>query len=205
MLRHRMRNISAGLRGSLTLIEEEVTDSMPSGLAEYFPLMYRECDALQTLANRLTLFFDQLPEVELCSAEEISKKALEDVAARFPSATLRLEGDCDGRVDNVMENSLTELLVNACEAAPSGVIETRLATQGDKVRWIVLDSGTGFDHAGIDFDCFAPFTTSRPRHLGLGLPVARRLCEYAGGECKLYSTENDESFSAGVEISALRR
>jgi signal transduction histidine kinase len=205
MMRHRLRNIATGLRGSLSLIEEEVIDSLSPGLAEYFPLIYRECDALQTIANRFNLLFDRLAEVAPRSADEILQKVAHDVSARFPSVTFRIQGGCHNKVDGILETALTELLVNACEASPSGIVETRLETKSGKVHWIVLDTGDGLDSVGDGLDCFAPFTTTRPRHLGLGLPIARRLCEQAGGACDVYVTANDPDFRGGVVMSAAQR
>jgi signal transduction histidine kinase len=157
------------------------------------------------VANRLTLFLSPLPAHEPCSADIISTNVLEAAAARFPAVDFRFKGASANNVDGIMETALIELLVNACEAAPSGIVEIQLETKDKNVQWVVLNSGDAFNSTDEEMDCFAPFTTTRPRHLGLGLPIARRICKYAGGVCNACSVDSDSVYSAAVEISALQR
>ncbi len=182
VLRHRLRGISAGIRGALGLIEEEAASTLPPGLLEYFPLMIRECDALQEVANRLSLIFDQPPPAEALPADVVTQQALRAIAGRYPTVELRLTGACDLRVNGWMELALGELLANACEAASNRMAQIHLRCENDQVVWTVSDFGSGLDPARPG-DPFAPFYTTRPRQLGLGLPIARRLSERAGGHC----------------------
>ena len=182
ILRHRLRGISAGIRGALGLIEEEAASLLPPGLLEYFPLMIKECDALQEVATRMSLLFDQPPPAEPMTVEMVMMRVMGTIAVRFPAVDVRLAGGSEARVSGWMEPALTELLVNACEAAPNGSVQVRLREEGGKVVWTVADFGTGLDPSRPG-DPFAPFYTTRPRHLGLGLPFARRLSELAGGGC----------------------
>ena len=182
ILRHRLRGIAAGIRGALGLIEEEAGSQLPPGLLEYFPLMIRECDALQEVATRLSLFFDQPPPAEPMTADVAMMRALGSISGRFSTVDIRTVGSCDARVNGWMEMALAELLVNACEASPNGSVQVRLRRDKDRVLWTVADFGSGLDK-GRPGDPFTPFYTTRPRHLGLGLPIARRLSELAGGHC----------------------
>lgn len=182
ILRHRLRGISAGIRGALGLIEEEAASLLPPGLLEYFPLMIRECDALQEVATRLSLYFDQPPPAEELAAEEVTRRVVEALRGRFPAVDIRVEGACGEIVHGWMELALAELGVNACEAAPHSEVRIRLQRKKDQVVWTVADFGSGLDPARPG-DPFKPFHTTRPRHLGLGLPIARRLSERVGGGC----------------------
>ena len=203
ILRHRLRGISAGIRGALGLIEEEAADLLPPGLQEYFPLMIRECDALQEVANRLSLFFDQPPPAEPMSADQLSQRVLERIAGRFSTVDVRVTGVCEAQVDGWMELALEELLVNACEAATNGTVHLRIRREGGQVVWTVADSGPGPDKARPG-DPFTPFYTTRPRHLGLGLPLARRLCERVGGRCAVSEQPfADEAWSVDLSCPVL--
>ena len=186
ILRHRLRGIAAGIRGALELIEEEAGRQLPPGLLEYFPLMIRECDALQDITTRLSLIFDPPPPAEPVSAEVIQLRAIGAVGSRFPTAQIRPHGTCEARVSGWMEAALVELIANACEATPNGTVQIRLRREGKMVRWTVSDYGPGVDRTRGD--PFAPFVTTRPRHLGLGLPMARRLAGLAGGCCEESTT-----------------
>lgn len=205
VMRHRLRNISAGLRGSLLLLEEEVGEMLPPGLKEYFPLIYRECDDLQTLSQRISLYFDFLEDGDLCSADEVVRRVLFDLSSRFPSVSFRIQGHCDDLVDGAMGSALTEVLVNACEAAPSGLVEVRYERRASHVYWTILDTGPGIELGEGEKDPFLPFMTTRSRHLGLGLAIARRLCDKEGGGCRALRVELEDGFSTCVEMSAQRR
>jgi two-component system, OmpR family, sensor histidine kinase ChvG len=201
ILRHRLRGIAAGIRGALELIEEEGGSQLPPGLLEYFPLMIRECDALQEIAGRLSLFFDAPPPTEPLSADVVTLRAIGSVAGRFPSVTIRSQGSCEARVSGWMEAAVTELIVNAGEAAPNGSVEVRFHRERDAVVWTVSNFTPAGDASGAGCaDPFAPFATTRPRHLGLGLPIARRLSERAGGHCAL-SAAGLAGASWAVEVS----
>ena len=182
ILRHRLRGIAAGIRGALGIIEEEAGTQLPPGLREYFPLMVRECDALQEVAGRISLYFDAPASAEGLTADVATMRALGSMAERHPGVDVRTRGGCEDRVSGWMETALGELVKNACEASPNGTVEVRLRREGGMVRWTVSDSGPGIDAARIA-DPFAAFATTRPRHLGLGLAIARRLAEMAGGGC----------------------
>lgn len=76
---------------------------------------------------------------------------------------------------------LSNLLVNAIEAAPAGgTVRLRLAQQGGELLAEVTDDGPGVP-AGLRERIFEPFFTTRPSGTGLGLAiVARRLAELGG-------------------------
>ncbi len=183
MLRHRLRNIASGIRGALSVIEDEAGECLPPGLQEYFPLMLRECDSLQDVAMRISWLFDVQPAVTAAaSADEMVLRAVNAVAARFPAVHIDYRGACSSLVHGWMQTALMELLVNGCEAAPQGRVDLRYKLDGERVVWTVSDSGPGLDPEAED-DPFAPFVTTRPRHLGVGLPIARRLSRLLGGDC----------------------
>ncbi len=182
IMRHRLRNIASGIRGALGLIEEEGAAHLPPGLLEYFPLMLRECDALQDVAQRVSLFFDDPPPAQPVPADELTLRAISALAGRFPSTEIRTRGTCEGVVNGWMEIALRELLTNGCEAAPHGAVDIRLRCDRGNAVWVVSDSGPGVETARVP-DPFAPFATARPRHLGLGLSIARRLVMLVGGAC----------------------
>jgi two-component system sensor histidine kinase HydH len=88
-----------------------------------------------------------------------------------------------GNVDRDQVLSLlTNLLINAVEAAPPGSRVEMVATAAAKgtVRIDVNDSGPGIDPTIAD-RLFTPFTTTKPTGTGLGLTIARRVAQDHGG------------------------
>jgi signal transduction histidine kinase len=84
-----------------------------------------------------------------------------------------------------MEQVLVNLVRNAIEAAAEGPgnekrVRVRLHHHEGAVQVEVDDSGAGVS-AAIAERLFEPFATSKPRGMGLGLLLCRRLVEGHGG------------------------
>ncbi len=83
------------------------------------------------------------------------------------------------RLRSVMEN----LISNALESG-EGEVEVRCAAQRHRAEVSVLDRGAGIS-TEIRAKVFDPFFTSKTKGSGIGLSVARRFVEAAGGELEL--------------------
>ncbi len=185
VLRHRLRNIASGIRSAVQLVDEETVGVIRPEFREYFPLIQNECEDLCEVANRCSLFFDHtlpLPPPE--EASKLTLRVLTELSARFPDVEIRQEGVAEGVVPGWIGNALHDVACNACEAAPRGIVDVRIHRTGSGLSWTVSDSGPGVEPDVRD-SLFLPFFTTRPRHLGLGLPLARRLCQAVGGCCEV--------------------
>jgi signal transduction histidine kinase len=83
---------------------------------------------------------------------------------------------------------MNNLITNAMEAMPNGGLLTIRSEviDGSSVRLSVNDDGVGIpkEHlAGV----FKPFYTSKPKGLGLGLPLVKRIVERHGGKVEINS------------------
>ncbi len=183
VLRHRLRNIASGIGSAVNLIDEESGDSLPSGLREYFPLINRECQSLSIMAERFGLLWSPYTEETLpCDATLIVQEKILSLSEQFPNVEFRTRLQGEISVPGLLQSALHELMLNACEAAPRGVVGIIQQQEGGFLIWTVSDSGPGMpekDRAQV----FKPFFTSKPRHIGLGLPIARRIAEHYGGTC----------------------
>lgn len=185
VVRHRLRNIASGIRGAVQLLDEETVGVLAPELREYFPLILKECDGLCEIAARWSLFYDtSTPVGESEPVEAMTVHVLDSLMSEFPGVEIRIKGTADGYVSGTMGHCLRELVVNACEAASRGTVDVEIEPSPDGVQWVISDSGPGVN-CGLREHVFLPFYTTRPRHLGLGLPLAQRLAQAAGGRCAL--------------------
>ena len=194
VLRHRLRNIASGIRGAVSLIQEETQGQIANDLQEYFPLMVKECESLQDMANRLGMVFDNpnlQPSTE--TVQNITNAILDDIAPQFPHVEFRKDYPQEALAAPVaMGTALQELIRNACEAAPKGTVGVQATDIEKKITWRVLDDGTAMDEE-VRKKIFMPFFTTRPRHLGLGLSIARRIAKMHNGDCRLIQDDETPS------------
>jgi len=111
------------------------------------------------------------------------------------------------RVDRTyLEKVLTNLLINAVEAMPSGgrlkvatsVVQNGTGPEKDSTagadRWVrieVTDSGEGMSQEFISQKLFRPFQTTKKKGLGIGLYQCREAVEAHGGRIEVSSTEQE--------------
>jgi two-component system, NtrC family, sensor histidine kinase HydH len=102
---------------------------------------------------------------------------------------------------SLLHQVLQSILTNAMDALPDGgKLEVKTATQNGRVNIVVHDHGTGIGPEHLE-EVFKPFFTTKPRGIGLGLPLARRLVERMGGNLTLAS-KRGEGTSVRIELPA---
>jgi PAS domain S-box-containing protein len=101
-----------------------------------------------------------------------------------PIRSAVIEAD-QGQVKEV----LTNLLINAFDAVPSGKGKVTIKAQsdGDFISITVSDNGGGID-AGIMDRIFDPFFTTKTKGTGLGLSVCRQIVNNHGGKIDIESS-----------------
>jgi two-component system sensor histidine kinase HydH len=88
------------------------------------------------------------------------------------------------RVDPQRLRSVMENLINNALESGQGEVEVRCAAQRHRAEVSVLDRGAGIP-PDIRDKVFDPFFTSKTKGSGIGLSVARRFVEAAGGQLEL--------------------
>jgi two-component system sensor histidine kinase HydH len=88
------------------------------------------------------------------------------------------------RVDPQRLRSVMENLINNALESGEGEVEVRCAVQRHRAEVCVLDRGAGIPPE-IRAKVFDPFFTSKTKGSGIGLSIARRFVEAAGGELEL--------------------
>lgn len=186
VLRHRLRNYASGIKTSAMLLSRQLKDRLAPSELEYFPLIIRECDSLAALTERLSLLFEELPAPAESAIGAVLDQVLARLRQRAPTVQLRTDIAPDVPARRVKAGAylsvcLEEILTNACEASPASAILLRGVCEADGVRFQVVDDGTGVE-AGAMNNLFMPFYSTKSRHEGIGLAIARRLARAMGGE-----------------------
>ncbi|MEY4753556.1 MAG: hypothetical protein RJA44_1231 [Pseudomonadota bacterium] len=87
----------------------------------------------------------------------------------------------------LVQQILNSLLANALEATqPGGQVSVRVSERAGSVQMEVVDDGEGMDAAQLA-QVFKPFFTTKPRGLGMGLALVRRILSRQGGSISIDS------------------
>ena len=112
---------------------------------------------------------------------------LRELALRY-DARLRYVPEAAGavraRVDPQRLRSVMENLINNALESGEGEVELRCSAQRNRAEASVLDRGVGIPPE-IRAKVFDPFFTSKTKGSGIGLAIARRFVEAAGGQLEL--------------------
>src|SRR5207245_11542159 len=125
-----------------------------------------------------------------------------ELEMQVPGTLPSVEVDAAG-----MEQVLTNLLTNAIQAAgPGGRIVLRARVAGDRLEFIVEDSGPGI-RPDIMSRIFEPFfTTKEPGEgTGLGLSVSHSIVQQHGGAIRAENREGESGARFTVAVPFLER
>ncbi len=188
---HEMNNPLTIIRGRSQMLAQRLSSGSDRATA----------DAIVEAAAHLSELIESMHL--LACPPEPSTEALEPsslVRAAVDRARLRTGSNqgariiCDEGVGTAMGDreqlgsALTELIVNALEAAPNEIVELRVQTDplDDRLVFRIVDRGRGLSRRATRH-AFDPFFSEKSagRQTGLGLARAKRLVELQGGEVSL--------------------
>jgi PAS domain S-box-containing protein len=187
---HEVRNPLAGLRATLQVIDRRVSEPRDrSAIAA----MIQRIDGLNDKLEDLLLY--ARPKPPRPQAVDV-QTLLRDVVTSAQISTGRPEGSIPVCGDNVkaiadpdmLRAALLNLTLNACQAAPGGKVDVRVATSGNGCGIGVYDRGPGIPREIRD-RIFEPFFTTRVNGTGLGLAIVKRLMELQDGTVELRDRE----------------
>jgi signal transduction histidine kinase len=206
-LSHSIKNILQGLRFGADAVDLALSRGELAKAQEGWPVLQRNLDRIQALALNMLAWAKARPlEPEATDLNALVQEVAELLG---PAAGRRRVGvltELDtglppAAVDGpAVHQALTNLVLNAIEAAPEVVgvitIASRVDQTTDEVVVSVRDNGPGIPEA-IRPRLFEPFVSSKgQRGTGLGLAVARKIAERHGGSLAVVATS-----SAGTEFA----
>jgi two-component system sensor histidine kinase PilS (NtrC family) len=206
---HEIRNPLAAISHAAELMVEEEADPLHQRLARIIH------DNTLRL-NRLVTEVLELGRRDRAQPEALRWQAflagfLEELSLHDPSAGSRVrlaEGDVELRFDRghlyrVLWNLLGNALRHASPADGSVRLEARAASTAGTVELHIVDDGPGVDEAQRN-QVFEPFFTTHGAGTGLGLYIARELCEASGARLELLNDGPGAHFRISAEGFACR-
>lgn len=197
---HNIRNPLSSIRSSAELVQAFPQEDGSEHAAE----IIREVDRISLRINELLRFSGKTSQ--LAASVDLVGLLLACVREHQPAFTARgqrLRLECSLPTANIvadqalLQQVFHSLLSNAEEAmAAGGECLVRLNPLDErKVRVDIVDAGCGIAPEAAE-QVFRPFFTTKPKGLGLGLPLARRIVERFGGSLNL-----DSQPGAGTMVS----
>lgn len=198
---HEMNNPLAVIAGRSQLLSKSLAQGSRDQQAAQ--LVFQESHKLSDLITALHMFANppkpQCRPVELLGLlDEVVRTARQARSKRERNIeiTMGVKGDlpiihCD---PGMIARALTELLLNAIQANPSGEVHLSAYTDSalESVVIRVVDDGDGMDGRTLTH-AFDPFFSAKPagRQVGMGLARAQQLVLAHGGQIDLHSRLNE--------------
>ncbi|HVF54772.1 MAG TPA: ATP-binding protein [Pyrinomonadaceae bacterium] len=195
---HEVKNPLSAIKSIAQVMRED--EYLKQEYTRDLDLIVGETDRLSRSVTQMLSFARHAPQQDATQrADELVRSILElfrgDAEARGVSIVNNFESspaELDGVRASAVRDALTNLLLNALQATPSGravTIEAR-AAQG-MLLLSVVDGG-----AGVPLDnrerIWEPFFTTRQRGTGLGLAIVRKRIEEVGGAARLAQARSGE-------------
>jgi two-component system, NtrC family, sensor histidine kinase HydH len=199
---HGIRNPLASIRSSAEL----ALDSPPADWRDSASDIVEQVDRLESWIRRLLSYSqplgDKAEPVQVGSLVQASLAGFErELERRHIRATVDIDAPLPPvKADALMlEHVFTSLIANAMEAIErDGSIGVAVQRDGEHgLRVSVRDDGPGMTSKEMQ-GAFKPFHTSKPKGIGIGLPLARRIVQRFGGSIALASTPG-----AGTTVDVL--
>jgi len=193
---HELRTPLTVIMGFIDVLRRR-SHAEPATSSKIFDTMLVESRRMKALIDKLIV----LARLENPPVRELETVALGDVAGAVVSALQALQSkprialaiETGGLVrgyENELHDAISNLVENALKYAPDSPVDVRVYDDGPNACVDVVDRGPGVAPTEQS-QVFARFYRSRDRHdtegFGLGLAIAKRAVERAGGEVGLVS------------------
>jgi signal transduction histidine kinase len=194
-LSHSVKNMLQALRGGADAVELALGRGDLATAREAWPIVGRNLDRIQLLAQNMLLFAKDRPlEPEPISPNELVREVATLLAGSAARRSIRIElalADDLPPIEidaNAVHQALLNLVANALEASPDRgavTVGSRWDAAARTAEITVNDRGGGFP-AAIRDRAFEPFVSTKgQRGTGLGLAVSRAIAEAHGGRLEI--------------------
>ncbi|MFM7051670.1 MAG: ATP-binding protein [Planctomycetota bacterium] len=198
-LSHSIKNMLQGMRFGADAVDLALARGDLRKAQEGWPVLQRNLDRVHALVLNMLAWAKERPlEPEPTDLGALAREVRDLLAPAAGRRRVAVVVDEPGGVPPAsvdapaVHQALTNLVMNAIEAAPERTGMVRVAVGYDAARdegvITVADNGAGVPE-GVRARLFEPFVSSKgQRGTGLGLAVARKIAERHGGRLELAET-----------------
>jgi signal transduction histidine kinase len=197
---HYIKNILAGMKGSVSLCEMGMSGNNMDTIKSAWPILKRSQGKISSLVqDMLTYSKDREPEYEKVDPAQMVQEIAEEQSENSKGARAEFHLDADESIGEVMidvckvHDGVLNLVVNAIDAVrelPGGEVwlaARPCADDSEFFELVIKDNGVGIP-SEIQSKIFEPFfSTKGSKGTGLGLAVTRKVIEEHGGTLILNS------------------
>ena len=191
MVGHDLRNPLAGIRGAAYVLKKNYSDKLDTkgntmlktidDCVEYSDKIVRDLldfsaeiklDKIST--NPIKLVKDSLSTLVVPTNVQVINETSDELFVLVDN----------GKIERVFSN----LVKNACDAMPNGG-QLKITSKKEKDRIMISfsDSGSGMTNEVLQ-KLWTPFFTTKPKGMGIGLGICKRIVEAHGGRIEVGST-----------------
>jgi PAS domain S-box-containing protein len=185
---HEVRNPLVSIGAAAQVVAEELPDGSP--IAGEVQAIAREVKRLDAIVSDFLRFArPRRPDVRSADLRVVVSESVDLVRIKAPQHELRvrIDGPLVARCDpDGVKQVLLNVLLNAVEATPSGLVECEARVLGSDVVLSVTDRGPGIPNSARN-RVFDPFFSTKTRGTGLGLAVSKQIVDEHRGRIRLLS------------------
>ncbi len=194
---HEVRNPLAGLLLYSEHLKGKIAGKVSDGEAELVDKIIHTVNNLTSTTEQILSYARPIRlaprKVDLNSvARDVVQLLSTEIAAHDVEALLDLSNSpVEGMLDEASIRAATlNLVLNAVQSMPNGGhLKISTGSDGEKLWLVITDTGTGMSPDQIK-KIFEPFSTTKSRGLGLGMPYAQKIIEHHGGQILVQSELN---------------
>jgi signal transduction histidine kinase len=189
---HELRNPLNVIRNCVYLLNIAISENDAAGAAETLKVLDKQIDVANKIVTDLLDFTRIKPPAQ--TRVDLQKLMDESLTWVTIPEQVKLIMNLNGytqplRTDpEQMSRVFTNLISNAVQAmnGKGGELTINTATDADYISVVFSDTGYGIPEENFK-KIFEPLFTTRPKGIGLGLAIAKRLVEQNGGKIEVAS------------------
>jgi len=198
---HEIRNPLGSIELMVTMLQEDLQHD--EGHTEVLSRIRTSVDNMNHTVTNILLYTKEIhPDRTRFGVDQLVEQAEHIAANTIFKNKIQVQKNLDAVVINgdmeLLKQSLANILINAAQAMEQkGIIQISTQQNGDRVKLLIKDSGTGIPEE-LRNKVFKPFFTTKNTGTGLGLAMVKRVIEAHSG--KIYFESHPVGTTFFIEL-----